>query len=759
MNEQPAFALSAQTEPDASDPTTQLADPALSEGLLQLQKPSIPRAIFWAAIWLYISWLVHKRWLPPMQFDKIAGFDTLFALRFKFYESGWIPFAITLTFFIGLHYLWQIVKKLLFPLSIANSIANQVDRPIIMAARRNDYNALINMLNQQIVTGRLGYYSKRFAKLLHRWERDKDIGAVIALKNEVLESDEEDVALALTAISWVEWALPLWGFLGTVVGIGNAIGSVKDGVNLLFERKTLDPAALGLFGEGFKGMAQAFDTTFQGLLFLIIVGGLHFMLRKSIASSLAQARVEFADFVAKWVGAGGDPPIINVHNLDIQMEVLGEQMNQLQEAMEVNDRRATEFRETLKSTVERVVAESPNLEWVRKVLFVPVVEFSKVWLNLAQHAVKTINTKLGHENWKFTGIEVSASGSHGFVAVIEDQKKPDTQWLFFSDLDAELDNEQKAPNIGEIVQTKLKLRNALPSSNLKKLLVVTQNGQLKFVSAQSSVEEKAVSSGLHVEDALFPAVIGNDGVASGLHVEDVIFPAVIGNENVALIVRRATSGFNIFSFNFASGTEMQRFPDVAGNTSKAIWTFHPASAQILVVIQKERRWHLHSLGFSLASPEPKDTQLSEQPAQPKIVCQPNDESQLPSGINPRQLLALSRDEILIVDKAGFLHYWHRTTRPTPSMLKHVSWHPDPESRLLAGAAGWIAVAAHGHLTMWRIQRGGHLSPYEEKPNGFAIGAINIDSLAVTRDGRFVLAVEEKLISVWEFPRYAVDDLK
>jgi hypothetical protein len=61
--------------------------------------------------------------------------------------------------------------------------------------------------------------------------------------------------------------------------------------------------------------------------------------------------------------------------------------------------------------------------------------------------------------------------------------------------------------------------------------------------------------------------------------------------------------------------------------------------------------------------------------------------------------------------------------------------------------------------MWRIQRGGHLYPYEKLPNGFAISGLDINSLVTTWDGRYLLAVEERLVSIWEFPRYAVDEFK
>lgn len=737
MTEQPSLRFHASPELNVVNQSTSLINQSLSE---RFRKPSVVRAVIWASMLLYFFWWMHTKWLPPMPpDDQISGFFNLPALRFKFFMSGPVPYAISLTFLIGLQYLVQIVWRILRPLSILFNFANLVDLEVRQVAKGNDLGQLRDKLIKQGRAGQLGYYGKRFSILLIRWERDKDIGAVSALKNEVLESDEEDVAIAFTAISWVEWTLPLLGFFGTVIGIGGAISSVQKGVSLLFAQEKLNPEVLALFNEGFKGLALAFDTTFQGLLFLIIVGGLHFMLRKSLASSLAMARVEFAEFVAKWAGAGGEPPIINVHNFSIQMEMLEVRMDQLQDAIEVSDRRAIEFREDVRSTVERVVAESPNLEWVRKVLFVPVVEFSEVWLNLAKQVVAIISTKVGHKNWSFTALSVSAFSSHGFVAAIEDQNKPDTFWLFLSDLDAEADSEQNSKSVGEIIQTNLKIKDVYFASTLtnQQLLVTTQTGELRLVSTQFPLQDELITSGLHVEDS--------------------IFPVTIEAKSLVLIVRRKHSGFDISCSDFASDGDT--ICHLSGNTNSALWAFDPQSAKMLAAIKKEGRWHLHILQFSPPHPPAKEDQATHQ-LQPKLVCPPNQQNErsLPAKLHPRQLFTLSADEILILDEEGNLHYWNKT-RPVPIKLKHASWPLDPKSKVLVGADGWIAVAAHGHLTMWRIQRGGHLYPYEKLPKGLAISGIDVDSLVATGDGSYLLGKGERLISIWEFPRYAIDEVK
>jgi hypothetical protein len=709
-----------------------LANKRFSEKFLQLKQPSFRRAIFWASVWLLIFWLIHKRWLsamPPL--EQISGFDNLAALRLKFFESGWIPYAISLSFLIGLHYLWQISNRLLRPLGLSNTM----DQRVIDAAKSDDHNALIILLNKEIEAGNVGYYTKRFAKLIARWEREEDTGVVIALKNEILETDEENIAIAFTTVSWAEWTLPLLGFLGTVVGIGGAIGSVQNGVSMLFAREKLDPDVLTLFTQGFKGLALAFDTTFHGLACLIIVGGLHFLLRRRLASNLAVARQIFSEFVAKWFAVKNDPIVIAVGDLKSQTAQLEDRIDRLKEAVEISDQRATNFREEIKRKVEHIVVESPNLDWVRKALFVPVVEFNQVGLNLATEAVNIINNAVGHKSWKFTALGVAGSGSHAFVAGVEDRKKPDAHWIFSSDLDVAAD-EERSQGLGNMTLTKLRLRCVFPASDLKTLFAETQDGDLMPISLPTPDSEKPIVTGLQVEEPLFPAVIDK--------------------RNLILIVRRTAVGFKISCSDFASPKEPEHIHNLQGNMTRALWTFHDKSAQLFAVVQEERRWRLYTLRFSSSPTEQRDNGKPDEPSPSKLACE-SSKREIPVTLIPKQVVALSPDEVLLVDREGEIHYWDKA-RSVPIRLRHASWPSDPDLRVTAGPKGWIAVSARGHLTMWRIHRGGHLYPYEKLPEGFAIDGLDTDSLITTSDGHYLLGIGKNLISTWEFPRYAVDEL-
>lgn len=243
---------------------------------VQMGSVNFFRPAAYAAIFVCLLYFWHRYFatpLPPK--EQIYGFFNTEALRFKLFASGPIPYAIAWTFFFGITYLWQINIRKLFPLNISNV----ADRDIIEAAKGHDI-TFVRKLNEFYSKGLLvGYYGSRLHKLRKRYE-DKDIASVIALKNDILEVDEEDLALSFTAIVWCEAALPLLGFLGTVVGIGGALGGIKGAVQLLFANSkgattNLNQKVVEMFGQGFRDLAVAFDTTFLGLMGLIILGIFH----------------------------------------------------------------------------------------------------------------------------------------------------------------------------------------------------------------------------------------------------------------------------------------------------------------------------------------------------------------------------------------------------------------------------------------------------------------------------------------------------
>ncbi len=79
--------------------------------------------------------------------------------------------------------------------------------------------------------------------------------------------DIDKLESSYTIIRTFIWAIPIFGFIGTVLGIGQAIGGFASSLELAKDMATIKST----LGHVVKGLAFAFDTTFLGLVVSLIV--------------------------------------------------------------------------------------------------------------------------------------------------------------------------------------------------------------------------------------------------------------------------------------------------------------------------------------------------------------------------------------------------------------------------------------------------------------------------------------------------------
>ncbi|MBI3468628.1 MAG: MotA/TolQ/ExbB proton channel family protein [Planctomycetes bacterium] len=88
----------------------------------------------------------------------------------------------------------------------------------------------------------------------------EDVGAAVNTRAELLQSKaESEYAL----VRYLAWAIPSIGFIGTVYGLGLAIGSLRSGGVELTQEQRLDAAVGYLY--------TAFDTTFVALVLSLVL--------------------------------------------------------------------------------------------------------------------------------------------------------------------------------------------------------------------------------------------------------------------------------------------------------------------------------------------------------------------------------------------------------------------------------------------------------------------------------------------------------
>jgi len=93
--------------------------------------------------------------------------------------------------------------------------------------------------------------------------------------------DQACAAYVLQPLVYLEWLLPILGFIGTVWGVTAAVDGLREGIDVLFRHQELTQDVLNQFQRGFAGLVLAFDTTLFGLLGLGLAGTINFFLRKS----------------------------------------------------------------------------------------------------------------------------------------------------------------------------------------------------------------------------------------------------------------------------------------------------------------------------------------------------------------------------------------------------------------------------------------------------------------------------------------------
>ena len=180
----------------------------------------------------------------------------------------------------------------------------------------------------------------------------------MALKNDLLDEQEGEISLTFAAVRWCEVVLPLLGFLGTVIGIGDAMVGVSAGVGALFRGLPLE-SAVGDLNQGFRGMSVAFDTTFLGLAGLLLIGAGHQVVKKGLAARLSVVRQQTNEKVSRWIG--GHMLVGVIQGVEKQMLNSDLRLRALESAVRESDFKAREFRQHSRGMVEAVIREDPSI--------------------------------------------------------------------------------------------------------------------------------------------------------------------------------------------------------------------------------------------------------------------------------------------------------------------------------------------------------------------------------------------------------------
>lgn len=193
--------------------------------------------------------------------------DTLKDLSQKFTSRGFTPYAIVLLFFWGMATLFVKWRKLLFQ-----------EKALDLAVVPQEPDFSLNTETAKAVLARTDSLvdSARNFILLNRIEvalsnlnnigQISDVSSILANQSKI---DEQQVGSSYNLLRGFIWATPVLGFIGTVLGLGDAIGGFGKTIAGTQEVEAIKASLGGVTA----GLSTAFDTTLVGLLATI---SLHF---------------------------------------------------------------------------------------------------------------------------------------------------------------------------------------------------------------------------------------------------------------------------------------------------------------------------------------------------------------------------------------------------------------------------------------------------------------------------------------------------
>jgi biopolymer transport protein ExbB/TolQ len=233
-------------------------------------------------------------------------------LMHRYFATHPVSFFATGMFFVGVTAL--LLKFFdVFSQYIALKVVG-LDEPPRTGQRVDDVPRLLEALNQLSFSARQSYLGRRLRDALQFVQRK---GSAEGLDDELkyladLDAARQQDGYALVRI--IIWATPMLGFLGTVVGITQALGD-------------LDPKQLATDIQGameglLAGLYVAFDTTALALSLSIVLMFIQFLSDRIETQLLSAVDVRTNELLVgrfQEVGAGHDPYLASVERMSRQV--------------------------------------------------------------------------------------------------------------------------------------------------------------------------------------------------------------------------------------------------------------------------------------------------------------------------------------------------------------------------------------------------------------------------------------------------------
>ena len=226
----------------------------------------------------------------------------------RYFASHPVLIIETGLFFVGLAALGLKACEVLLQYWALNVV--RLEEPPAGGQKIGDAGRLIQQLDQQSSSARQSYLGRRVRDVLQAIQRK---GSADGLDEDLKYLADMDAARQQDSYGLVRiviWATPMLGFLGTVVGITQALGDLDPQQLATNIQKAME----GLLG----GLYVAFDTTAVALSLSMILMFLQFLLDRIETQALSLADIRANEILVgrfQEVGAGRDPYLASVERM------------------------------------------------------------------------------------------------------------------------------------------------------------------------------------------------------------------------------------------------------------------------------------------------------------------------------------------------------------------------------------------------------------------------------------------------------------
>ncbi len=192
-----------------------------------------------------------------------------------FTQRGWVPYATV--FFSAWALMILLIKALKIRLQRrARKLDIVPDDPDFFLSP-STVDRVLDRLHEQVDDPRHFMLANRLQLALANLRNMGRVGDVDDVLQSQAEADEGMVESSYTVVRGLIWAIPVLGFIGTVLGLTQAIGSFGDILAESTESEALRPALQSVTG----GLATAFETTLQALVAAVFIHLLLTMIKRN----------------------------------------------------------------------------------------------------------------------------------------------------------------------------------------------------------------------------------------------------------------------------------------------------------------------------------------------------------------------------------------------------------------------------------------------------------------------------------------------